>query len=135
MVGEKSNSFFSALGKHKMLMAILLVAGAALIFAGTFIRSEENAEADVRTEYERALEARIESLCRDVAGVDEITVLVTADRLLSDRADGDLPAVRGVAVAVSHGDDGEVKLRLTELIATSLGIPKNRVAVAPHKRG
>ena len=133
---EKTQGFLASLGKHRFIMAALLAVGAALIAVGVLGRSAHNA--DERTEYERTLEERVERLCLSVAGIDEANALVTVDGVPGEIASryyaaSDAPTVRGVALVVTRGDDPEVARRVTELVASSLGIATSRVSVAPCK--
>ena len=134
-------SFFSSLGKHKFIMIALLAVGAALIIiASASSKGENSSQSDgARGEYERSLEARLTALCLSVEGIEEATVLVTADtsndqsRAQYYSSPSAEPTVRGVAAVVTNGDDPVIKKTLTELISASLGLPTNRVSVAPCK--
>ena len=133
---DRSQGFFASLGKHKLIMAALLAVGAVLLAVGLLGRSTD--VSDERTGYERTLEERVERLCLSVAGIDEAKALVTVEGAVGESAsryygaEAD-PTVRGVALVVTRGDDPAVAKRLTELIASSLGIPTSRVSVAPCK--
>lgn len=152
--------------KHRLIMLGLLAVGIVLIILGTTLSSEKSDEgntavsADNYSSYERDLEARIESICLSVAGIDSAKALVTLERTTekiyaqntksvsdqnSSQSSGEYPAsalllgeeyptVRGVAVVVTGGERAEVKKILTEIISSSLGIPTNRIAVAPSKQ-
>ena len=133
---EGSKSFLASLGKHKFIMAALLAVGAALIAVGLLGRSTD--VADERTEYERTLEERVERLCLSVSGIEEAKALVTVEGSFGENAlrypaANDAPSVRGVALVVTRGDDPAVARRVTELVASSLGIATSRVSVAPCK--
>ena len=130
--------FLASLGKHKLIMAAIAAVGVLLIVVGSVSsRGASSATTDTRGDYERALEERLTALCLSVEGIDEATVLVTADEAIADSryysaSDASL-TVRGVAAVVTRGDDAAVKRMLTELISASLGIPTNHVSVAPCK--
>lgn len=131
-------------GRHRTLMLALLIAG--VILAAVGIISDRTSdpsptETDPRSAYERDLESRVEDLCKSVYGIDSAKALVTLDRsaekITADSpvaASGEIyPTVRGVAVVVTGGDRADIRRDLTELISSSLGIPTNRIAVAPAK--
>ena len=135
-MSDSKNGFFASLGKHRFIMAALVAVGAALIIVG--VVTTHPSDDDSRTEYERALEERVERLCLSVAGVDEANVLVTVDSAPNESATRyytteTSPSVRGVALVVTRGDDPAIRQTLTELVASSLGIPTSRVSVAPCK--
>ena len=133
---ETKNGLFASLGKHRFIMAALLAFGAALIaFA---LLGAGTPSDDERTRYEKTLEDRLEKLCLSVAGVDEAKVLVTVDGSFGENtsryfAANSQPTVRGAAVVVSRGDDPALRRTVTELVASSLGIPTSRVSVAPFR--
>ncbi len=143
---EKS-SFLSTLGKHKFVMAALLAVGIVLIVAGSLGTKDSSVtETSERVDYESMLERRLEELCLSVEGINEAKILVTVDKTLSTYStsggfgvssyraeDTTLPTVRGVAAVVTGGNNAAVKKTLTELIASSLGIPTSRVSIAPCK--
>ena len=108
--------------------------------------------------YSVELETRIRELISHIAGVDDVSVMITLDcgseyvyaqnsdasdgRVISDyvviSADGGdapvqlkeiYPRVRGVAVVCSGGDTVAVKTKITELLTASLGISSNRITV------
>lgn len=133
---ETKKGFLASLGKHKYVMAALLAVGAVLIALGLF--GTASSSDDALTRYERTLEERLEGLCLSVAGIDEAKALVTVEGSAGDGASlynspEQAPAVRGVALVVTRGDEPAVKQRITELVASSLGIPTSRVSVAPCK--
>ena len=131
--------FLASLGKHKFVIAALLAVGVLLIIVGGASSRSADApsDGDVRDDYERALEERLTALCLRVEGIDEAAVLVTADGESADgayySAQAAIPTVRGVAAVVTRGDDPAVRRTIVELISASLGIPTNRVSVAPCK--
>ena len=131
------DGFFRSFGKHKLVMAAILAVGVALIIIGTLGKSGgETKNDDIRSSYERELEARVEALCLGVDGIDRATALVTADGSFGERAyyaSANEPCVRGVALLVTNGDDPDVRRTVTELVAAALGIPTNRVSVARCK--
>lgn len=141
---NSKESFFGALGRHRFVMAGLLIIGVVLIIAGSIGSGRnEPAKSDIPADYESRLERRLEELCMSVAGIDRVKILVTVEGTQgtsgsfgtsSYRTGCDTyPTVRGVAAVVTNGDDATVKKTLTELISSSLGIPSNRVSVAPFK--
>lgn len=142
---NSKESFLTALGKHKFVMAGLLAIGILLIIAGSLgAKDDSSVQTNEPTDYESMLERRLEELCLSVAGINEAKILVTVDKTSYDASkssvsspyradDNTLPTVRGVAAVVTNGDDASVKKTLTELIASSLGIPTNRVSVARCK--
>ena len=132
--------FLASLGKHKLVMGAFLAVGVLLIIiGGASSLGGETQAGDARGDYERELEKRLTALCLSVEGIDEATVLVTADDELAGgasryySAQTALPKVRGVAAVVTRGGDADVRRTLIELISASLGIPTSRVSVAPCK--
>ena len=128
-------------GRHRAVILVLAAVGAVLVAAGFLIRDAPTVPTDSASSYETSLEERIEDLCRSVDGIDTAKALITLERndgsvysasSAASSAVGDLP-VRGVAVVVSGGDRPETQALLTELISSCLGIPTNRIAVAPAK--
>lgn len=147
--------------RGKWLLLLLAAAGILLLlFGGSASNGKETAaaptaaEESARTEaYRTALEEELTALCAQVAGVGRVTVTVTLERgeravYAQDRTaaggedyvlrggDGlllfrETPAVRGVAVVCTGGDDPAVQARLSELLSALLGIGRNRIAVCP----
>lgn len=133
---ETKKGFLASLGKHKFIMAALLLVGAALIAVG--VLGKDASTDDERTRYERALEERVEQLCLSVEGVEDARALITVDGALGESpsryySTSETPSVRGAAIVVTNGGDPKVVRRVTELVASSLGIPTSRVSVAPFK--
>ena len=137
-----------------VLGALLLVLGSGLGESTTVSESESNlASQAVQTleDYRTELEKRLEKLCDAVDGVGGAHVLVTLEcgyrTVYTTNGDGDpavvgtgsnqqplyktlqAPVVSGVAVVCNGGERAHVQYVLTELIATALGIPSNRVCV------
>lgn len=136
MEGSKKG-LFDSLGRHKYVMAALIALGAVLIAAG-LISSKDGSSGDALTKYERSLEERVEQMCLCVEGIEKARVLVTVDADVGENAsryyaEQRAPAVRGVAAVVTGGADPAVRRTVTELIASSLGIPTSRVSVAEYK--
>ena len=150
--------FLGARGRMWILLGGLL-AGILLITAGTFFETDTatkdaatyEMELDALLEYEAALEKEVGKLCEQVKGVGQVDVLLhlkggtrvqyatdergspasvgsgSAEKALGETVI--LPEIAGVAIVCRGGEDPRLQQILTDLIATALGIPTNRVAV------
>ncbi len=145
----------------KWLVAALAAAGAALLLLGAFADGKkegtktEAENIDELPEYAETLEARIKSLCEKVAGVSDVSVLLTLDsgveRVYAENNTGSgqsyvvissggeesvvlvreiCSSVRGIAVVCRGGDNISIQRTLSELLSCALGVPLSKISVA-----
>lgn len=136
---KSENGFFDFLSGFKnkkgswRLLVILLVGVALLAFGG--LSSEVTSEGGELDEYGAALEARIAELCSSLEGVGRSRAMITfssGERTLYEgsRAVGTRPPeVMAVTVLCEGADDERVVARLTEMLASMLGVGTNRVKI------
>ncbi len=152
------------LGKKSVLwiLATAVVGVALLAFGqnlgGTATQNQKKTDEEMYNSvsfYTESLESRIEALCKQVKGVNEVHVLLTldggletvyaenksgaaCDYVIIEGQNGEepvfireiYPQIRGVAVVCSHGNDSEVQRTLIELLSAALGISSSRIRVA-----
>lgn len=142
-----------------LLAAGLILLAVPTVITSCQNRTTDTTENETQTQYERECEERIEDLCLSLAGIDNAKALVTLERTTEkiyaqntqSRSDGSViqssgeypasalllgeeyPKVRGVAVAVTGGDNPEVQKKVIDLVSSALGIPTSKVAVAASK--
>lgn len=150
--------------KSLWLFLVALIAGVLLLLFGG--QKEKSVQAvnnssvnEFDYERERELEARVSTLCSQVAGVSDVTVMITLDAgveeiyAFDEQISGNdkrstyvfgasgqektpvpvkelAPTVRGVAIVCRGGENPTVQLKLTEMISALFGIPASAVSVA-----
>ena len=119
-------------------MGIFLAAGIVLLLLASSGKQTEQEGGDTDlSAYGEALEARLESLCSQVAGVGRAEVMVTFEsgeqvEYRGSTAIGSAPPrVLGVTVLCSGGGSLEVRSALCEMLGALLGIGLNRISVLP----
>lgn len=136
--------------KNKIIIVGLVILGVIFILFGSFKfnKNKSNNEFSATT-YTKELEKKIESFLKDVDGIKNAKVILTLecsnehvyaknessyDYFIS--SNGDLieiteifPVVRGVAIACTNGDDDIIRMQVTELISSYLGISSNRIKI------
>jgi stage III sporulation protein AG len=155
----------------KLAVILLFVAlGAVLLLVGnragkdTDTGSSDPPVTSARTaeEYRAELEARMEAICADVAGVGEVDVVVTLEGGFSyvyatDKktnvggesltyvtvGSGDreslvylsekAPAILGIGVVCTGGMDPTVRREVTSLLSAAFGVGSNKIYVTGHK--
>jgi stage III sporulation protein AG len=155
----------------KLAVILLFVAlGAVLLLVGnragkdTDTGTSDPPVTSARTaeEYRAELEARMEAICADVAGVGEVDVVVTLEGGFSyvyatDRktnvggeslsyvtvGSGDreslvylsekAPAIVGIGVVCTGGMDPTVRREVTALLSAAFGVGSNKIYVTGHK--
>lgn len=151
-------AFWRGRGKLLILLGGALLGILFLLFGGRPAKTAETVGTDdtkARVEaleaYRESLQKELELLCEAADGVSDVRVLVTLSGGYTAHyvADGDgktvtvgsgsgetallshlsPPAVAGVGIVCRGGSDPEVQRTLTELIASALGIPRNRVYI------
>lgn len=136
--------------KNKIIIIVLVILGIIFILLSSFNFNKNKAKNEFSaTTYTKELEKKIESFLKDVDGIKNAKVILTLecsnehvyaknessyDYYIS--SNGDLvevteifPVVRGVAIACTNGDDDIVRMRVTELISSYLGISSNRIKI------
>ena len=143
-------------GKKKYLvLGLLFLLGLGLLLGGNLGSSgEEAVETSPREsarEYQERLTREVESLCRDVAGVGKVTVLIRLsggyEYVYARDGDGDYfgvgsgskkeavieqvlpPTVAGIGIVCEGGDSAAVRQTLTELLSAALGIGANKIYI------
>ena len=143
------------------LVVILGIAGAILLFIGSFGSAEKKDQVKIEflyDEYEKTLENKLEEFCACVDGIENVKVFVSLDvseetvyaqnssvstsqstyEYLLFGADSALPIyeimpkIRGVAIACDGGNDAYTQKVVTELISSALGIPTNKIKVVGY---
>ena len=155
MADEKMLTKYLKNLKGKGMLLLLGTLGVLLlIFGGGMESGNKSALPDIgeQTEaYRASLEKELTALCEQVAGVGEVTLMLTLEG--SEKAvyaqdsnqngtidyvvssgEGlllyrEYPAVTGVAVVCAGGGDPAVQRELTDLLAALLGIGTNRISV------
>lgn len=136
--------------KNKIIIIALVILGIIFILLSSFNFNKNKSKNEFSaTTYTKELEKKIESFLKDVDGIKNAKVILTLecsnehvyaknessyDYYIS--SNGDLvevteifPVVRGVAIACTNGDDDIVRMRVTELISSYLGISSNRIKI------
>lgn len=119
----------------------VLITGILLIFlTGRIETTTEEVETGDDfsfSDYESALEKRLENIIEEMEGVSSVQVMVFLDSsylldvterselVLSEKA----PEVRGVAVICKGGDQISVQKKIISLLASLLSIPTNKIYV------
>lgn len=149
-----------------LLLGVLLIiygnSGSGLPSGARAVSGTAAASALDQDDYEQKLEARVRTLCEQVGGVSDVSVMITlesmseqlyAQNLESSESEsvkelrqeyievGDSlvptkampPSVRGVAIVCSGGDDANVQLKLTKLISALFGISSGAISVVGGK--
>ena len=155
----------------KLAVILLFVAlGAVLLLFGSRAGKDTDTgtpdppvtSARTAEEYRAELEARMEAICADVAGVGEVDVVVTLEGGFSyvyatDRktnvggeslsyvtvGSGDreslvylsekAPAIVGIGVVCTGGMDPTVRREVTALLSAACGVGSNKIYVTGHK--
>lgn len=149
--------------KSKKLILFLVTAGILLLAAdlifirgGSGDKNKGNISAAVYSAYTEELERRVRDICDKVAGVSNVSVLLTLessneyvyaenssgasvyDYLVIDGKDGEEPvlikeiyaSVRGIAIVCDGGDSAKIKATLTELLSSAFNLPTNKISIA-----
>jgi len=149
--------------KSKKLILFLAIAGILLLAADLLFikgssgdKNKDKIPATVYTAYTEELERRVSDICEKVAGVSNVSVLLTLegsneyvyaenssgasvyDYLVIDGKDGEEPvlikeiyaSVRGIAIVCDGGDSPKVKATLTELLSSAFNLPTNKISIA-----
>ena len=142
--------------KNKIIVVSLMALGVALILISSLkgkISAKNDSEIS-ESEYEKALEEKLEKFLLSVEGIHNVNVIITLDTSrekvyedssssLSILGNGSqqedkgasleiYPYVRGVAVSCTNGENDYVKNKLTRLISAYLGIPTNRIEIVSY---
>ena len=136
--------------KNKIIIISLVIIGVLLITLSSFsFNNKKSKEEFSQTTYTKELEKKIEDFLENVEGIRKAKVILTLecsnehvyakndtslDYILS--SNGELveiteiyPVVRGVAIACTNGDDDIIKMKVTNLISSYLGISSNRIKI------
>lgn len=144
--------------QKKWLVLALVAAGVILLFIGSLSGGGQDPPQDESTDmisYAEMLEARIVDLCEQVAGVSDVSVLLTLDggveRIYAENSTGGgqsyvvisaggeekvvlvreiCSSVRGIAVVCHGGENISIRRTLTELLSCALGVPISKISVA-----
>lgn len=157
-----NGSIFSFLRQSpkKLLVGALAAVGVLLLVIGAFAGQKKDVpdaadDREMALDYARSLEERISKLCEEVAGVSDVSVLLTLDggteHVYAENSAGSeenyviisvggeertvlvrdiYSTVRGIAVVCRGGDDIAVRRKLTELLSCALGVPISKISVA-----
>lgn len=156
--------------KSLWLIIAALILGVVLILYGSTGTADSKSRAvsaglsgESSSEFEVKLESRLKTLCEQVGGVSNVSVMITlesfaeqvyAQNLESSESEtsrerrseyiqvgGDTlvptkelsPCVRGVAIVCTGGDDAGIQLKLTKLVSSLFGIPSSSISVVGGK--
>lgn len=142
--------------KNKIVIASIAILGILLIILGSINTNKERKEEFKYEEYTENLEKKIEKFLLNVDGINKVEVIVTLDTsseqvyaqnqsnydfITIDSKNGEspvniteiYPTVRGVAVACTNGSNPTVKMEVTKLISSYLGISSNRIEIVEIK--
>ncbi len=151
-------AFWQGRGKLLILLGGALLGILFLLFGGLprqTTTTDKQDDAKERIEaletYRNGVQKDLETLCEAADGVSDVRVLVTFSSGYEAHyvTDGDgktvivgsgsggtalfshlsPPAVAGVGIVCRGGNDPEVQRTLTELVASALGVPRNRVYI------
>ncbi len=135
--------------KGKIIIISFAIIGVLLIiFSSISFKSKKEAEFSATT-YTKELEKKIEGFLKEVEGINKVKVILTLDCSYEQvyaqnnssydyiiTSNGELveiteifPVVRGVAIACTNGNDDIVRMKITELISSYLGISSNRIKI------
>lgn len=143
----------------KWLIIMLAAVGVLLLVLGSHQSKKDQttipySDGDIAS-YAESLEERIVSLCEEVAGVSDVSVLLTLDgsseRVYAENSTNGgesyviisvggeertvlvreiYASVRGIAVVCRGGENISVQRTLTELLSCALGVPISKISVA-----
>ncbi len=133
-------------GGAKPLLLLLGVLGLVLLLVGSVGEGCEGREPTTPSEdsspdaYRIALAEEAEMLCREVAGVGEVQIMLTLESGESNTYSGSHvtsttpPRILGVAVVAEGGNSDMVKQELTELLSALFHVGANRIHISPAKQ-
>lgn len=115
--------------KYLIPLALFLL-GIILIVSGMLLGNRGNSRGAFAAlsgrSQEAELEEKIRSLCEQVDGVSEVTVVVSLSDTASDATAGN---IAGVGIVCRGGEDPLIGARLTSLVSAACGIRSNRIYV------
>ena len=125
--------------KKVVIIAAFAILGILLVIVSSSV-GKDGATFDTSAEmtleeYKEGLEAEIESLCSDVAGVGRCRVFITFERGAQNSYKGGSvtetkpPKVLGVTVICSGGNSDSVRAELSDMLCALFDIGYNRVAI------
>ena len=142
MERKKSDHRSVSPADRRVIMGIFVVAVGLILLTGTRCGAEKKrpiqGEAEI-SGYRMSLEKRVENLREGVEGVGRTQVFLTLEqgwetvyaagknRVETVRE----PGIKGVVVVCQGGSDRTVRARVTEAVATALGIGWDTVSVQP----
>ena len=139
--------------KGKWLLLLLAAVAVALLLLGGQGSKETNATTTTEENeaYRHALEAQLADLCEKVAGVSDVSLMLTleggeravyaqdstqngAQDYVTVSGEGlllyrEYPTVRGVAVVCRGGDNTAARAELTALLSALLDVGSNRIYI------
>lgn len=111
--------------KKRVLIAVLLISALLLLLFSKL--GSQNAKTAEKEREEALLEARLSRLIETLDGVSKADVMVTLDSYGNEKAS---PTVRGVSV-VCHGKKREeIKVKVTLMVSTALGVSSDKIFVS-----
>lgn len=162
MENAKPDTPLKKLLHNQWVAGIGLILGLILLIVSNYLPTERKTDTEEYTiqYYTDILEQRITTLCNNIHGVQDATVLLTLecsseyvyaqnstenekgsgawDYVIIQQSSGEdpilvteiYPKIRGVAVVCSGGDTAEIQSTIIELLSASLGISSHRIRVA-----
>ncbi|MBO5021276.1 MAG: hypothetical protein J6D52_11485 [Clostridia bacterium] len=140
--------------KNKIIIISIAVIGVALILLGSFdFGKDTSSYQEFQYEkYTEEIEDKLEKFLLTVNGITKARVIITLDTsyeqvLAQNQSNTNLftissggsqlpvsiteltPAIRGVAISCTNGDNGDVKMKITKIVSAYLGIPSNRIEI------
>ncbi len=102
-----------------ILLAVIAIAGVAMLFAGTFLQEQEK-ELSVEKQRKKT-EEELVCFLENTPGVGKTTVRLCID---------ENGKITGAAVVCAGGNSPEVKAEVIQLLSTALGVGTNKIYVA-----
>lgn len=125
--------------RNKIIISSLVILGAILILLGS---GNFKTTKDTNEEYAKKLESKLEGFLTEVEGINEAIVIITIDEAYQEASEAFFssndtisspPSVKGVAIACTNGDNYAVKQKVTNLVASYLGITTNKINIVAIK--
>ena len=140
--------------KNIIIISILVIVGILLIIISSIDCSSKKEDENIDSlSYVASLEKKIEGFLKKIDGIKDAKVIISLDStnetiyaqnennlsyILSNNGEPIIiteiyPTIRGVAVACTNGDNDYIKMQITELLSSYLGISTNRIKIVPLK--
>lgn len=116
--------------KKSYLIVLLLVGVLLLVISGGFSNSKETVDSENTPQEfelcEKRCEERVASILKQIAGIQDVSVMVTLDQIPSNK---ERPKVRGVAVVCHGAETPDLRLKVVMLVSSALGVTSDKIYV------